>query len=354
MALHSQPDPASLVATPGLVTNRVAPGPAAIGVAHPAINGNGQQATKQTTVAVIIVAYNSGTYLDRCLESLAQTESPGIGLTVTVVDNNSIDGTPERLTGFEGLRLQLLRNDRNVGFAAAANRGIRATESEYVLLLNPDTVVGPRVIRRMVEFLGDHPDAGIVSPKLVMEDGRIDPACHRGFPTPWASVSYFTGLERLFPRVRLFNGYHRWDLPLEEPHEVDAISGAFFFARRAVLEAIGGFDEAFFMYGEDIDACLRAREQGFRVYYDPRETVLHVKGTSTGIQAHSLVASQANRAARVRTLDAFYDSMLVFYDKHYARRYPRLVGALMRTGIAVRRRQARRSLKRALRSVGPK
>ncbi len=319
----------------------------------PVVPADLSPAVQKATVAIIIVSYNSGYFVDRCLQSIAETSQECSNISVVVVDNNSTDGTDERLRGFEGLRLTILKNDANVGFAAAANRGLAATESEYVLLLNPDTLLPPGVIDRMESFMEEHPEAGIASPKLVMQDGEIDPACHRGYPTPWASVAYFSGLEKLFPRTRLFNGYHRWDLPLQETHEVDAVSGAFMFARRGVLEEIDGLDERFFMYGEDIDACLRARERGHRVFYVPSETVVHIKGTSTGIQAHSLKTSLASRATRVRTLNAFYDSMLFFYNKHYAKRYPRAVGAAMRTGIGARRWIARRKLNRAIRDLTP-
>jgi GT2 family glycosyltransferase len=306
---------------------------------------------ERASVAVVIVTYNSGHFVDRCLESIARCSELRSLIHVTIVDNNSTDGTTERLRGFEGLRLSIIENERNLGFAGAVNRGLAATQSEFVLLLNPDTVLPPGVVDSMVEFMAAHPEAGIASPKLVLQDGSIDPACHRGFPTPWASVCYFAGLERLFPRFRLVNGYHRWDLPLDREHEIDAVSGAFLFARRSVLEQIGGLDERFFMYGEDIDACLRARQLGHRVYFVPQETVLHVKGTSAGIHRHSFHASPANRATRFRTLNAFHDSMLLFYDKHYADRYPRLVGGAMRAGIGLRRRLTSRRLARAMKDL---
>ena len=301
-------------------------------------------------ITVVIVAYNSGFYLDQCLQSLAACQVAGARLDVIVVDNASTDGSIERLRGFEGLRLCFLENDQNLGFAAAANRGIRATNGDFVLLLNPDTVLAPGTIETMMAFMEEHPEAGIATARLVLQDGRIDPACHRGFPTPWASVTYFTGLERLFPRKRAFNGYHRWDLPLDRPHEVDAVSGAFLFARRNVLDEIGGLDERYFMYGEDIDACLRARHLGYKVYYTPAATVVHIKGTSTGI-GHAPKISRATCATRMRMVDAFHDSMLVFYEKHYTDRYPAPVGAAMRAGIGLHRRFARRRVKRAIREL---
>jgi GT2 family glycosyltransferase len=303
-------------------------------------------------VTIIIVAYNSGHYLDECLQSIAAARHERVCVEVVIVDNHSSDGTIDRLRGFEGLRLSIIENERNVGFAAAANRGIAATDGDYVLLLNPDTLLTPGVIDEMARFMDQHPEAGIVSPKLVMQDGRIDPACHRGFPTPWASATYFMGLERLFPRRRLFNGYHRWDLPLDQAHEVDAVSGAFLFARRRLLRAMGGLDERFFMYGEDIDACLRAREHGYKVYYTPAATVVHIKGTSTGI-GQSAKVSCATGATRMRMVNTFHDSMVTFYDKHYAAKYPRPVGSAMKAGIGAHRWVAKKRLVRSMKNFTP-
>ncbi len=300
-------------------------------------------------VDIVIVSYNSGAFLERCLDSLASSETDGITLRVLVVDNASSDGTPERVAAREGQWLRLRRNEHNVGFATAANIGIRETDGEFVLLLNPDTVASPGAIRAAVRFLDETPDAAIVTPKLVLQDGSIDPGCHRGFPTPWASITYMVGLERLFPRVRLFNGYHRWDLPLDRVHAVDAVSGAFMLFRRSLVDRIGLFDERFFMYGEDIDFCLRATQSGGLVYYDPRTEVVHVKGTSTGIKSHSAHLSKADRQTRQRAMQAFYDSMKLFYDKHYAPENPRPLTWAVHGGIGLARTIASWRLQRKLR-----
>jgi GT2 family glycosyltransferase len=309
------------------------------------------EAPEQRSVAVVIVSFNSWQFLQGCLESLSRADRGGGPIEVVVVDNASTDGTRENLRSCGHPGLRLIENETNAGFAAAANAGIRATQSDYILLLNPDTVVSATVIGAMVAFMEEHPEAGIASPKLVLQDGRIDPGCHRGFPTPWASFTYMAGLEKLFPRNRLFNGYHRWHLPLDATHEVDAVSGAFMLMRRSMLDEIGLMDERFWMYTEDVDLCLRAREAGYRVYYHPCETVLHVKGTSTGIKRHSDRISRADFATRSRALNAFYDSTKAFFDKHYARRYPKPLTWLVHGVVEGARPVANHRLRRRMERV---
>ncbi|MGE0572234.1 MAG: glycosyltransferase family 2 protein [Dehalococcoidia bacterium] len=303
------------------------------------------------TVDIIVVSFNSGEFLDGCLDSIGTGASAGLAINILVVDNASTDGTPDRVEARTEPWIRLKRNEGNLGFAAAANIGIRETRGEYILLLNPDTVLSPDAVRAAVTFLQETDDAAIVSPKLVLQGGAIDPGCHRGFPTPWASFTYLAGLEKFFPKVRLFNGYHRWDLPLDEVHAVDAVSGAFMLFRRSLVDRIGLFDERFFMYAEDVDFCMRAKQAGGRVYYDPRQEVVHIKGTSTGIKRHSDHISQANLETRKRALNAFYDSTKLFYDKHYAEGNPRPLKWAVHLAVEVTRPLANWRLKRRMRTT---
>lgn len=309
--------------------------------------GSPGETERTPRVSAVVVTYNSGPFVERCLAALDVAERGGWELEAVAVDNCSTDDTWQRLQRPYAW-LRTIANDRNAGFAAATNMGIRATKGEYVLLLNPDTEVSPGAIGTLVRFLESHPQAGVVGPRLVLSDGRLDPACHRGFHTPWASLTYMLGLERLFPRARAFNGYHLGHLPMDRAHEIDSPSGACMLVRRAVLDRVGLLDEAFFMYAEDEDLCLRAKAAGYRVYYEPAATVLHVKGTSSGIKRHSERVSAATMETRLRSLEAFHDSMLTFYDKHYAARYPRPVRWLVAAAVGARRRVARWQLRRRL------
>ncbi len=273
-------------------------------------------------LGVVIVSHNPGPFLATCLERLDSSTRERFELEAVVVDNSSADDTVARLRARPYPWLRVVSHPRNAGFAVASNIGLRSLDGDYALLLNPDTELAPTTLDAMVSFMELHPEAAVVTPRLVLPDGSLDAACHRGFPTPWASFTYLAGLERAFPRHRWFNGYHRWDRPLDRAHEIDAPSGAFMLIRRRVLDEIGLLDERFFMYTEDVDFCLRARKAGYRVYYDPSETALHVKGTTTGIKRHTEQVSQASLETRVLCLNAFYDSTKKFYDKHYARSYP--------------------------------
>jgi GT2 family glycosyltransferase len=288
----------------------------------------------------VIVSFNSARFIGRCLESLDRERDDGMALEAVLVDNHSRDGTVgvARAAGYPWLRI--IENNRNTGFAAAVNAGIRACGSGDVLLLNPDTEVAPGAVRELRSFLETHPAAGIVGPRLMLATGQPDRAGHRGFPTPWASFAEMVGLARLFPRSPRFNRYHLEHLPMDHAHEVDATSGAAMLIRRAVIERVGPFDEAFFMYGEDLDFCLRAKEAGFAVYYNPDATVVHVKGASSGIKGHSHAVSSADRATRRRATEAFHRSMWLFYRKHYATRYPAPLTWVIHATIELRRRLA--------------
>jgi GT2 family glycosyltransferase len=302
-------------------------------------------------VSVVIVTYNQGPYIEPCLRSLDQSNHERFILEATIVDNGSADDTVARLRALPYPWLRIIENGRNAGFAAASNVGIRATDGDYVLLLNPDTELPKTTLDAMVAFLEAHPRAAVVTPRLELEDGRIDPACHRGFPTPWVSLTYLSGLSRLFPHSRRFSRYHLGYLPLDEAHEIDAPSGAFMLIRRSVIAAIGDLDERFFMYTEEVDFCLRAKKAGYSIWYDPSETVLHVKGTATGIKKHSADIATANLATRLLCLNAFYDSTRKFYDKNYAAANPRVVGWAVHGIVEIARPIAVWRLKRRFRAA---
>ena len=259
-------------------------------------------------LAIIIVNFRARDMLRECLKSVLA--SVGIAPDVFVVDNLSRDGSVEMVAGeFPGVHLIAL--DQNVGYGCANNIGIRAALAEsaaqprYVLILNPDTVLPPSALSEMVAFLDQHPRVGAVGPKLVRSDGSLDKACRRGFPTPAVALYHFAGLDRLFPTSPRFGRYNMTFLDADAPGEVDSLVGAFMLVRREALEQAGVFDEAFFMYGEDLDLCYRIRAKGWQVYYNPVVTVLHHKGVSS-------------RQNSTRANYEFHRAMLLFHRKHYA------------------------------------
>ncbi|MBI5449443.1 glycosyltransferase family 2 protein [Candidatus Gottesmanbacteria bacterium] len=284
---------------------------------------------KQTHVdlSIIILSYNTISLLRRCLASIFTSQMSDDAWEIIVVDNASIDGSADMVArDFPSVRV--IKNRKNIGFAAGNNIGIRSSHGSYVLLLNSDAEVRPGTLRTMLDFLVSYPDAGAATCRLELVDGSLDPACHRGFPTPWAAMTYFLGFERLFPRVPLFSQYHAWYKDLSSVHEIDSPSGAFFLVRRSVIDEVGLLDEDFFMYGEDIDWAYRIKEAGRKILYNPSVSALHRKKQSGLDQADSLLQKQTEKH--------FYDTMRLFYQKHYAHRYGWAVTALVLWGIKIR------------------
>ncbi len=284
-----------------------------------------------TTVDVVIPNYNTADLLCRCLDSL-QAQQGDLALTVYVVDNASDDDSVQRVRqGYP--EVHLIVSPHNGGFAYAANlafRRILEARREHpflVLLLNPDTELPPTALERLGEFFQEHPEAGVVSPKLVLGDGRLDPACRRSFPTPEVAFYRLSGLAFLFPHSRRFGRYNLTYLDPDQTTPVEAVSGAFMLVRGEVLEQVGLLDEAFFMYGEDLDWCYRILQAGWAIYYHPAVSVRHWKRAAS---------SKRPRAS----LRAFYEAMRIFHRKHFASRYPAPVNWLVELGIGLRERLA--------------
>ena len=261
-------------------------------------------------LAVVIVSYNVRDLLAGCLGSIERSvilSRPD----VWVVDSDSGDGSPamvrERFPW-----VNLIESD-NVGFSRGNNVALRqivarsesSSGPRFVLLLNPDTEVSPTALASMVAFLDAHPKAGAAGPKLIRPDGSLDLACRRSFPTPLVSFYHFLGLGRLFPRSRRFGRYNLTYLDPDGIAEVDSVVGAFMLVRGEILRSVGLLDEAFFMYGEDLDWALRIKAAGWKILYNGNVSVFHHKRASS-------------RQRSTQSLIAFYDSMLIFFQKHYA------------------------------------
>jgi len=277
---------------------------------------------------VIIPNYNTADLLCGCLASLqAQQDAPPMQLFV--VDNASTDDSVARVrSAFPDVCV--LSSDHNGGFAYAVNLGLRAAmaggswrPNDYVLLLNSDTELPPDAVRRMVAFMEAHPQAGAAGPKLILPDGRPDRAARRSFPTPEVAFYRLFGLSALFPRSRRFGRYNLTYLDPDTTTEVDSVCGAFMLVRARVVEEIGLLDEAFFMYGEDLDWAYRIKERGWKIYYYPEVVVRHWKRASS-------------RKVPQAALRAFYEAMRIFHRKHYAARYPWVVNFLIELGISLR------------------
>ncbi len=230
-------------------------------------------------LSVITVTYNSRQEIAACIESIPP-QLLGRPVEITLVDNASSDGTLEFVQA-RYPHVTAFSTGANPGFGAANNIGCRRSTGEYLLFLNPDTRVNTAALEHCLRRLQNEREIGIISPKLVRANGEMDLACRRSVPTIWDGVTRGTGLYKLFPRVKWCAGYNLTYLPEDETYAVGAVNGAFMMMTRRLFNRIGAFDEQFFMYGEDLDLCLRCSREGYKVIYDGRRSIVHLKGCSS-------------------------------------------------------------------------
>lgn len=272
-------------------------------------------------LSVIIVNYNVKYFLEQCLCSVFKA-GRHINIEVIVVDNFSSDGSREYLEpAFP--EVTFCWNKENLGFAKACNLGLKHAKGAYILFLNPDTIIGEDCFEKCIDFLQSHTQSGVLGVRMIDETGRFLKESKRGFPSPVTSFFKLSGLAALFPRSGRFAKYYLSNLDEFQTHEVDVIAGAFMMIEKKVLDITGGFDEAFFMYGEDIDLSYRIQKQGYKNYYYPGVTILHFKGKST---------PQKN----MRYVRMFYQAMHVFTNKHYEKRKAGVYNYCIQAAIALR------------------
>lgn len=291
---------------------------------------------KKYDLAIVLVNYNGGKWLDQTLNTLnkfylQQTE---LKVQTWLVDNASSDDSFARAKKKYSW-IKTLQAEKNLGFAAGNNLALReileAGDTRHIMLLNTDTELDQRSnVDHLVEYLDTHPEVGVITPQVVLSDGRLDPACHRGEPTLWASLTYFTGLEKLFPTSRRFSQYHQGYQDLSQVHTIDACSGAAMVIRVSAITKVGLLDEQFFMYAEDLDWCKRFREAGYSIVYYPAVTVVHHKHKSG-------IGAQTSTTAK-KTKHHFYDTMLQYFDKHYKLEYPSVVRRIIQLALTVKKR----------------
>ncbi|HEX2435129.1 MAG TPA: glycosyltransferase family 2 protein [Solirubrobacterales bacterium] len=267
---------------------------------------------------VVVVSYRCEGMLRECLRSLRAHPPDRVPMDVYVVDNASNDGTAEMVEREFG-EVKLRVNDRNLGFGAANNLVLRDTRSPYVLVLNPDTRLTDGALNRLLELMQARPEVGMCGPRLELEDGTLDHASKRSFPTPLSALGHLTGVGRR-RRSGVLAAYRA---PEVDSGPVDAVNGAFMLIRRAALDQVGLFDEGFWMYMEDLDLSYRFARAGWTSWYEPAATVIHVKAGTTG----------AERTLRLQA--AFHYGMYRFYRKHYAPHRSPVVNGAVYVGIAV-------------------
>ncbi len=290
-------------------------------------------------LSIIIVNYNTKEFLKKCITSIVENVK-GVSYEIIIVDNASSDNSSDMVKK-DFAQIHLIVNKENVGFSKANNQGIKIMQkNRYVLFLNPDTIMQNQTIEEMIKFMDNNKDAGAATCKLVMLNGEIDDASHRGFPTPWNAFSHFLGLEKLFPQSKLFAGYSLGWKDLNKTHEIDALAGAFMLVRRIVGEEVRWWDEDYFFYGEDIDFCYELKQKGWKIYYVPTVFVTHYKGVSGGIKSISKEITTASIETKKRATKWRFAAMRIFYNKHYKQKYPRIVDFLVDKGIRLREKLA--------------
>lgn len=272
-------------------------------------------------LSVIIVNYNVKYFLEQCLHSVLKA-SEGILAEVIVVDNNSVDGSLEMLHQ-KFPSVTLIANNDNRGFSKANNQGIRIAKGDYVLLLNPDTVVEEDTFRKVIAFMDAHPEGGALGVKMIDGSGKFLPESKRGLPTYDVAFYKMFGLSRLFPKSKTFGKYHLGYLDENKINEVEILAGAFMLLRREALEKTGLLDEDFFMYGEDIDLSYRIQKAGYKNYYFPETRIIHYKGEST-------------KRSSVNYVFVFYNAMTIFARKHFSKSNASLFVFLIRIAIYLR------------------
>jgi GT2 family glycosyltransferase len=260
-------------------------------------------------LSIVIVNYNVKYFLEQCLHSVFKAIH-SLEVEIFVVDNNSVDGSCGMIKQ-KFPQVKLIENKNNVGFSKANNQAIRISQGEYVLLLNPDTVVEEDTFDKVTTFMDAHPDAGGLGVKMIDGKGIFLPESKRGLPTPMVAFYKIFGLSKLFPHSRRFSKYHLGFLNKNQIHEVEVLSGAFMLIRKETLEKVGLLDEDYFMYGEDIDLSYRISLGGYKNYYFPETTIIHYKGEST-------------KKGSINYVKVFYNAMIIFARKHFSKKNARL------------------------------
>jgi GT2 family glycosyltransferase len=271
-------------------------------------------------LSIIIVNYNVKEFIQNLLHSIAKAAG-NLTHEIIIVDNASDDGSIEFIKE-KFPQIKLIENKKNLGFGKANNIGLSAAKGDYILLINPDTLVSEDTLQKMIKFFKENPEVGLAGCKILNPDGTLQLACRRSFPGPWTSFCKVTGLSALFPNSRLFARYNLTYLDENKSYEVDAISGSFMMLKRETYQKVGGFDEQFFMYGEDLDLCYRIQKAGYKVYYVHSTQIIHYKGEST-------------KRSSLDETKIFYDAMHLFVKKHLSGSF--LVGIILRFAIWFRK-----------------
>jgi len=272
------------------------------------------------SISVLIVSYNVKQYLLQCIDSLLHSDYQG-NFEIIVVDNHSFDGSVAAVKE-KFPDVIIIENHDNPGFGKAVNQASIKANGDYFLILNPDTIVQENTLSVFVEYMKEQAHIGLIGPKILNSDGTLQQAAKRSFPTLGVALPKLLGLAKIFPNSRWASRYNLTFLNSDETHRVDAISGSCMFIRSELYRKLGGFDEQFFMFGEDLDLCYRVKKKGFEVHYVSKTQIIHYKGESV-------------KSAPYNSKNAFHHAMILFYDKHFHSKF--ITRFAVRLGVKIRR-----------------
>lgn len=273
-------------------------------------------------ISLLIVSYNVKQYIVHCIDSIKCSNYDG-DIEIIVVDNNSFDNSLSEVKAKYPDVIDI-QNNENYGFGKAVNQAARKATGDYYLILNPDTILEENTISTFVDYLQNNNNVGMVGPKIVNSDGSLQKGCKRSFPTISVALPKILGLDKMFPSSRWAGKYNLNYLDADSIHKVDAISGSCMFIRSNLFKKIGGFDEQFFMFGEDLDICYQIYQNNFEIHYLPKTQIMHYHGESV-------------KTAPFDSLNAFYNAMIIFSDKHFSKSKGLLTRIFIRTGIFLRK-----------------
>lgn len=280
-------------------------------------------------ISVLIVNYNGKDTLFECLDNLTRNIT---NIEVIVFDNASPDGAAVMVEkSFPNVTL--IKSDINKGIAYGYNRAFEKATGKYILYLGSDAFPSQDTLVGLISFLDRNDSIALVTPRLVDREGNLDLDAHRGFPTPWTALSHFVGLGKFFPKTKLFNSYFLGYKDMTVVHEIDACISHFMLVKRVAIESIGGWDEDFFVYGEDIDFCYRLKQKSYKIMYVPEFEVLHYKGTTVGVRKNTSNMTKASLQTKIDMKKASVNAMEIFYKKHYSNLYPKVLTLLVLFGI---------------------
>ena len=283
-------------------------------------------------ISIIIANYNTKSILRDCLNNL---EGKYPNLEVIVVDNGSVDGSYEMVKKqFPWVKSI---KEENKGISHAYNIGIEESTGDYYLFLGSDAFPKKETLSGLLNYMENNLRVGICTPKLLLRDGTLDMDAHRGLPTPWAAFTHFSKLGRLFPNTKIFGQYFLSYEDMSKPHEIGLCISHFMFVRKEVFDSVIGWDEDFFVFGEDVDFCYRVKEAGWKIMYLPQFEVLHLKGVSVGIRRSSKDISKASMDTKSKMRGHTVKAMKLFYEKHYMHKYPWVMTKIIYAGIRAMR-----------------